>query len=50
MITCPKCKSENDDGEYEVFFCPSYPDKCGGCEIDPNRLRCIECDYEWELK
>lgn len=47
--TCPDCgytSSEPDD--FAVWFCPSTPDRCDGCEVDPRRAVCPECGCQWE--
>ena len=48
LIICPSCGYSGDDTkEWVVHFCPSYPERCAGCEIHENRLQCPECDHEW---
>lgn len=49
--TCPHCGYESDDRrEFNLYFCPSWPDRCAGCEVHEDRLECPECGHEWELK
>ena len=49
-MICPECGHEDLDGrDWEVKFCPSYPDKCRGCEIAYNWRKCPECEHEWEI-
>ena len=49
-ITCPECGYEDEDGvmRFETF-CPSYPDKCAGCEVHEDRRVCPDCGYEWRI-
>ena len=48
---CPSCGYGSDDRkEFASYFCPSYPDKCAGCEMHEDRMHCPECDHEWELR
>lgn len=50
-FVCPECGYESDDArEWKVTFCPSYPDKCAGCEVYEGRLMCPECMHEWEIE
>jgi len=48
---CPKCGYASDNGrEFRVWFCPSWPDTCSGCEVHEDRLQCPECEHEWEIR
>ena len=31
----------------QIFFCPSSPDKCGGCEINPEAIKMVVSCLEW---
>jgi predicted RNA-binding Zn-ribbon protein involved in translation (DUF1610 family) len=47
---CPECGYASDDrGEFVSRFCPSYPDRCAGCEVHEDRLECPECGHVWEI-
>ena len=49
MVTCPVCGYTAEDGrEWRIMFCPSWPDRCAGCEVHEHRLQCPECDHVWE--
>ena len=48
-VCCPACGYASDDThEFVVAFCPSYPDRCAGCEIHEHRRECPECGHTWE--
>lgn len=47
--TCPECGYTSDDPrEFDYWFCPSWPDKCDGCELDEHREECPMCFHKWE--
>ena len=48
-VTCPMCGDGSDSLEdFAVWFCPSVPDKCLGCEMYKDRRQCPACEHEWE--
>lgn len=44
-LMCPECGYEGDEEDFIYRFCPSWPDKCKGCEVDTERVRCPDCDH-----
>lgn len=50
-IVCPSCNySAEPSKEWHMYFCPSWPDRCAGCEVHEDRYECPECGYDWEIK
>lgn len=48
VIQCPYCSHSGPENDsWAIFFCPSEPDKCNGCELDPEYSKCPECDEEF---
>lgn len=48
-VTCPACRHTSPEPQdFAVWFCPSTPDRCDGCEVDPDRRQCPECSHVWE--
>jgi predicted RNA-binding Zn-ribbon protein involved in translation (DUF1610 family) len=46
---CPACAYASDNRrEFNLYFCPSWPDRCAGCEVHEDRFECPECGHEWE--
>lgn len=49
-VICPSCGYTSfDTGEFVATFCPSWPDRCSGCEIHEDRRICPQCDHAWAL-
>lgn len=47
--TCPACGwTSLQIMDFFLFYCPSTPDRCAGCEIDEKRLECPTCWHVWE--
>lgn len=50
-VTCPACGYSSDNHtEFHATFCPSWPDRCAGCEVHDDRWQCPECDHEWSIR